>query len=116
MQQDPSNITGQIDDTTSALKGGLTSIPLDVAAGVISKWQSTLQGSGSPALESIATDLGMLSDHLSGGTADGASIGQLLSGLGDKVSAAASTQSGVVMSSLTQLGSALSSAGSQLMS
>lgn len=116
MQQDSSNITDQLDDTTSALKSGLTSIPLDVAAGVVSKWQSTLGSSGNPALESIASDLGLLGKQLSGGSLNAQTVGQLLTGLSDKVAAAASTQSGVVMSGLTQLSSALSSAGSQLLS
>ena len=116
MQQQTSSgdIGSQIDDTTSALSGGLTSVPLDAAASLVSKWHSTLKGTGNAHLESIADDLAHLGKHLTAGGFDPKELGTLLSGLGTKVTTVAGTQSGMVATSLTKLSAALSSAGSQL--
>lgn len=119
MQHDSSNmgdITEKIDKTTGALNGGLTSLPLNMATDVITRWQGALGGSDNLEIQSIAGDLGQLKEQLSGGDLNAGTVGQLLSGLGEKVSMVAASQSGMVSTSLTQLGMALSSAGSQLLS
>jgi len=113
-QSSSGGIESQIDDTTSALSGGLTAVPLSAASSLISKWESTLKGSGNAGLESISEELGHLGTHLSGGSLDAKKVGEHLTSLSSKVSTVAGTQSGMVSSSLSKLSSALSSAGSQL--
>jgi ABC-type transporter Mla subunit MlaD len=100
-----------LDTTISALQGGLTSIDATTAVSVIDTWQQTLSGAG---LTDIADDLGQLKTALTSSNLDGAQIGEILSRLGSKTSAAAGTAPAEYESRLQQLGQLLSQSGTSL--
>jgi hypothetical protein len=104
---DTTQLSSELDATISALQQGLTAIPADQAVAVISSWQQKLQGTD------LAEDLGELKTALSnGGT--GASIGQILTDLGEDTTETASGASGEIAQKLQQLGSLLKQAGGSL--
>jgi hypothetical protein len=112
--QDDTTLVGRTITANTALKGGLTSVPIETAVSLVGSIQRDLAATGSPALESIASDLGELGNELGMGTVDGARVGAVLRRLGPKVTTAAATQTGAVASTLRSLGSQLRSAGQQL--
>ncbi len=99
-----------VDETISALKGGLTAIPLDAAIANIEDWQAQLGGSSDAAVQDISSQLGELKTALQADTIDGTEVGGLLVRLGKGTTAAAGGDSG-----LTELGSVLTQAGNGLL-
>ena len=104
----------ELDDTISALSGGITSLSPTTAISNIEGWESKLQATGKPALTGIAADLNALRAELSSGRLDGAAIGQLLSSLGKSTTDVADEADESNKGKLTTLGSLLTKAGSAL--
>lgn len=103
--------TPTVDETISALEGGLTNIPLDAALANIEGWQGTLEGSGDPELQELGGLLGDLALELQAETLNPAEIGNLLSSLGEGTSTAAESAGD---NGLARLGTLLSDAGDSL--
>ena len=102
-----------VDETISALQGGLTSVPIDAAVANIEGWQSQLEGSDDPIVQGIVTSLGELSTALQADTVNSTEVGNLLTSLGaDTISAAEDAGDG----QLTNLGNLLLEAGTSLVS
>ncbi len=70
--------------TVSALKNGLTSLPLGSAMDNTETWQQQLLQSGQPEFQDIAREIGNLQSLLTNGTFDAAAIARSLSMLGDQ--------------------------------
>ena len=104
----------ELDGTISALSGGITALNPATAVSNIESWKSQLEAAGTPALTSIAKDLGSLHGLLTSGSLDGAAIGQLLHKLGEATSATASGAAAASQDKLSTLGSLLTKAGSAL--
>lgn len=100
-----------LDETLNALQGGLSAVSPSAAVANIDNWHKTLSGAG---LTDIAGDLADLKNLLTSGNLDGKAIGKVLSSLGQKTTASASSAPAADMSKLTQLGSVLSGAGKSL--
>ena len=100
-----------VEGTISALKGGLTSLPVDAAVANIEGWQNTLEGSDDPVVQGIVTKLGQLSTALQADTIQDAKISNLLTGLGADTLATAKSAGN---DQLTQLGNLLLNAGTSL--
>ena len=89
--------------TVSALKNGLTSLPLGSAMDNAETWQQQLLQSGEPALQDVARELGKLQSMLSDGELAPAAIGRSLAILGDQTGQAAATASAECRKPLTEL-------------
>lgn len=98
-------MAADLNGTISALKGGLTSIPAEAAVSNIETWEKDLKD----AAPEIATLLGQLKTALTSGSATPASLGKLLTSLGEKTSSAAAGSKEV-----EELGSLLKKAASSL--
>jgi hypothetical protein len=98
----------------SALRGGLTSVPVGTAVPLIDAIRRDLAATGNPALRSIARDLDALSTELGASEVNGARVGAVLRRVGPKVTSAARSQRGVVRTTLQSLGRQLTAAGRQL--
>ncbi len=97
-----------LETTISALQKGLTSIPAEQAVAVIDSWQQQLEGTD------LAEDLGQLKSALVSGTANGTSLAEMLTDIGEDTSEAATTANGDVAAKVKQLGQLLSQAGKSL--
>ena len=107
--------TSTLDGTISALRGGLTSIPVDAAAANIKSWQDQLSGSDDPLVQGIATELDNLNTALQADTVDSAEVGNLLATLGsDTVSVAEDAEDAQLKAQLIELGNLLLSASTSL--
>ena len=103
--------TPEVDDTISALQGGITSLSPAAAVGNIDMWHEKLSGLG---LSDIASDLGELKTALTSGNLDGKQIGAIMSRVGQKTMDSASQAPAADMPKLQQLGSMLSGVGKTL--
>lgn len=74
--------------TLSALKNGLTSLPMGSAMDNTETWQQLFLQSGQPGLQDIAREIGNLQSLLTSGTLNATAIGRSLSMLGDQTSQA----------------------------
>ncbi len=108
-----STSTSEIDQTISALKGGLTSVPATTAVSVIDSFEGQVRGLGATE---IADNLAKLKQLLTSGSASGSEIGSVLSQLGSQTTSAASGGDASLSSKLKELGQLLSGAGSSLSS
>ncbi len=103
--------TSELDQTISALQGGLTSVPPATAVSVIDSFEKQVSSLGATQ---IATDLSQLKELLTSGSATGPAIGKVLSQLGEQTTSAASGADATVSSKLRQLGQLLADAGKSL--
>lgn len=103
--------TTQLDQTISALEGGLTSVPPATAVSVIESFEQQVQSLGA---SEIASNLSSLKQLLTSGNATGPDIGQALTQLGSQTTSAASGADADVSSKLQQLGQLLTKAGESL--
>lgn len=101
-----------LDQTVTALEGGLTSLSPSAATSNIDSWIDTLDGNES--LGTIADGLRDLKDALTASPLDGARIGTLLTQLGSQTSDAASTADAASSAQVGRLGALLSKAGQSL--
>ena len=72
----------RLDNTLSALKGGITALALDKAVKNISGWEKALKDADKPDLEPITKDLAKLRGMLTGSDLNGEAIGKLMTKLG----------------------------------
>lgn len=107
-------LVAQLDSVNTAAKAGLTKLPASVAVPLIQSIETKLQASGRPALRSIARDLTALRTELGAATVSGPRVGAILRRVGPKVTTAAATQSGMVRTTLREIGRELTAAGRQL--
>ena len=103
--------TTELDQTISALQGGLTSVPPATAVSVIDSFEQQLQSLGK---SEIASNLSSLKQLLTSGSATGADIAQALTQLGSQTKGAASGADAALSSKLQQLGELLTEAGKSL--
>lgn len=103
--------TAKLDQTITALQGGLTSLPPTTALSVIDDFEQQLQG-----LEGneIVSNLSALKELLTSGSATGPDIGQVLIQLGSQTTNAASDAEVTIASKLQQLGQLLTQAGNSV--
>jgi hypothetical protein len=74
------------DSTVASLQGGVQRLGIEAALPVIEGWEGRLAGaSGDRELVPVAENLGALRDRLSAGDFDQATVGRLLSDIGDQV-------------------------------
>lgn len=66
------SLLGDLSGTLGALSGGLTAVPLETAAGLVGRLQTTLQGIGAPGVHEVAQSLGQLQQALVTRQLDGA--------------------------------------------
>ncbi|WP_046244116.1 hypothetical protein [Hymenobacter terrenus] len=72
--------------TVSALKNGLTSLPLGSAMDNTETWQQKFLQSGEPGLQDIAREIGNLQSLLTSGALSARAIGNSLTILGNQTS------------------------------
>ncbi|MBD2769846.1 hypothetical protein IC235_18305 [Hymenobacter sp. BT664] len=101
--------------TVSALKNGLTSLPLGSAIDNAETWQQQLLQSGEPGLKDIAREIGNLQSLLSGGLLSARSIGNSLTILGSQTSQASAQAPAELKKPLTKLADLLRQRGSDLL-
>ena len=104
--------TAELDQTISALQGGLTSVPPATAVSVIESFETQVKSLGATQ---IASGLAELKQLLTSGSATGPAIGKVLSQLGEQTASSASGADATVAAKLKQLGELLSKAGASLM-
>ena len=104
-----SNDNPTVEGTVSALKGGVTSLPLGAALANIEGWQTKLEASDDPAVQALSAQLGELSAALQTQPIDPAEVGRLMTSLGEGTSGVAGGDS-----QLEGLGTLLKQAGSAL--
>ena len=93
--------------TVSALKNGLTSLPLGSAMDNTETWQQQFLQSDEPGLQDIAREIGNLQSLLSGGVLAPAAIGRSLAILGDQTGQAATSAAAEFKKPLTELADSL---------
>ena len=101
--------------TISALKNGLTSLPLGSAMDNTETWQQQFLQSGLPGLQDIAREIGNLQSLLSGGVLSARTIGSSLSMLGDQTSQASAQAPADLKRPLVELADLLRRHGSDLL-
>ena len=101
--------------TVSALKNGLTSLPLGSAMDNTETWQQQFLQSGQPGLQDIAREIGNLQSLLSGGALSARAIGNLLTMLGNQTSEASAQASADLQKPLVELADLLRRHGSDLL-
>ena len=104
--------TTELDQTISALEGGLTSVPPATAVSVIDSFEQQVQSLGA---SEIASNLSALKQLLTSGSATGSDIGQVLVQLGSQTTSTASSADASISSKLQQLGQLLTEAGNSLL-
>lgn len=97
-----------LDTTISALRRGLTSIPVDQAIAVINSWQQQLSGTD------LAEDLDELKLAITSNNGDRSALADILIDLGEDTSDAATNLSGDVAAKVKQLAKLLTEAGESL--
>jgi hypothetical protein len=100
--------------TISALKNGLTSLPLGSAMDNTETWQQQFLQSGLPGLQDIAREIGNLQSLLTSGSLSSAAIGRSLSMLGDQTSQASNQAPTDTKKSLIELADLLRRHGGDL--
>ena len=101
--------------TISALKNGLTSLPLGSAMDNTETWQQQLLHSGEPSLQDVARELGNLQSLLSGGAFSARAIGDSLTMLGNQTSEASADASADLKKPLVELADLLRRHGGDLL-
>ena len=101
--------------TISALKNGLTSLPLGSAMDNTETWQQQFLQSGLPGLQDIAREIGNLQSLLTGGALSARAIGSSLSMLGDQTSQASAQAAAELKKPLLELADLLRRHGSDLL-
>ena len=101
--------------TISALKNGLTSLPLGSAMDNTETWQQQFLQSGLPGLQDIAREIGNLQSLLTGGVLSARAIGHSLSMLGDQTSQASAQAPADLKKPLVELADLLRRHGSDLL-
>ena len=101
--------------TISALKNGLTSLPLGSAMDNIETWQQQFLQSGQPGLQDIAREIGNLQSLLTSGALSARTIGNSLSKLGTQTSEASAQASPDLKKPLLELADLLRRHGSDLL-
>ena len=81
-----------IDETVSALDGGVRNLAMNVALNQIEGWRLRLEATGVPELQPIADGLVRLQNHLASGEVDAGAVGGPLADLGEGVRGVASTE------------------------
>lgn len=103
-----------LDQTLSALDGGLAGLSPSAATATIDGWIDTLAGNES--LAGIADGLRSLKTALTASPLDGARIGDLLVRLGAQTRSAAATADPAASAKVARLGGLLENAGTALSS
>lgn len=101
--------------TVSALKNGLTSLPLGSAMDNAETWQQQLLQSGQPGLQDVAREIGNLQSLLSSGALSATAIGNSLAMLGDQTSQASAQAPADLKKPLVELADLLRRHGSSLL-
>jgi hypothetical protein len=101
--------------TISALKNGLTSLPLGSAMDNTETWQQQFLQSGQPGLQDIAREIGNLQSLLTSGALSALAIGNSLSMLGDQTSQASAQAPNDLKKPLMELADLLRRHGSDLL-
>ena len=101
--------------TVSALRNGLTSLPLGSAMDNTETWQQQLLQSGQPGLQDVARELGNLQSLLSSGVFSATTIGNSLSMLGNQTSEASAHAPADLKKPLTELADLLRRHGGDLL-
>jgi hypothetical protein len=105
-------LLGDAQAVMQVLSGGLTSVPLEAAAGLVGRVQRTLQGLGTPGVQEVAQSLGQLQQALVTRQLDDA--GGLLSRLAAQTMDVAEQQRGFVGERLRSLSGLLTRGSEQL--
>ena len=101
--------------TISALKNGLTSLPLGSAMDNTETWQQQFLQSGQPGLQDIAREIGNLQSLLTSGLLSARAIGTSLTMLGDQTSQASAQAPADVKKHLVELADLLRRHGGDLL-
>ena len=101
--------------TISALKNGLTSLPLGSAMDNTETWQHQFLQSGEPGLQDIAREIGNLQSLLSSGTLSATALGNSLSMLGDQTGEVSANAADDLKKPLTELADLLRRHGGDLL-
>lgn len=101
--------------TVSALKNGLTSLPLGSAMDNTETWQQQFLQSGEPGLQDIAREIGNLQSMLTSGVLNPTAIGNSLTLLGDQTSQASAQAPDDAKKPLVELADLLRRHGSDLL-
>ncbi|MDO7846423.1 hypothetical protein Q5H92_08650 [Hymenobacter sp. M29] len=101
--------------TISALKNGLTSLPLGSAMDNTETWQQQFLQSGLPGLQDIAREIGNLQSLLTSGALSATAIGNSLSMLGDQTSQVSKQAADDLKKPLQELADLLRKHGSDLL-
>ncbi|MFC6225417.1 hypothetical protein ACFP2F_19370 [Hymenobacter artigasi] len=101
--------------TVSALRNGLTSLPLGSAMDNTETWQQQFLQSGEPGLQDIAREIGNLQSLLSSGVLSSTAIGNSLSMLGDQTGEISATAPAELKKPLTELADLLRRHGGDLL-
>ena len=105
----------QLNATVSALRNGLTSLPLGSAIDNAETWQQLFLQSGEPALQDIGREMGNLESLLSSGTLGAQAIGDSLTMLGIQTSEVSAQAPAELKKPLTELADLLRRHGSDLL-
>jgi hypothetical protein len=101
--------------TVSALKNGLTSLPLGSAIDNAETWQQEFMQSGEPALQDLGRELGNLQSILNSGALGATDIGNSLSMLGSQTAQVSAQAPPEIRKPLTELADLLRRHGSDLL-
>ena len=101
--------------TVSALKNGLTSLPLGSAMDNTETWQQQFLQSGEPGLQDIAREIGNLQSLLTNGALSAKAIGNSLTMLGTQTSDASALAPDELKKPLVELADLLRRHGSDLL-
>jgi hypothetical protein len=101
--------------TVSALRNGLTSLPLGSAMDNTETWQQQFLQSGEPGLQDIGRELGNLQSLLSSGALSATAIGDTLTMLGNQTSQLSAQAPDDVKKPLIELADLLRRHGSELL-
>ena len=101
--------------TVSALRNGLTSLPLGSAMDNTETWQQQFLQSGEPGLQDIAREIGNLQSLLSSGVLSSTAIGNSLSMLGDQTGEISANAPDDLKKPLTELADLLRRHGGDLL-
>ena len=108
-------IRAALDSTVASLQGGVQRLGIEAALPVIEGWERRLAASGDPELAPVAENLGALRGQLSADDFDQATVGRLLSDLGDQAQRIANSDIQIeVADKLSQLSVLLSTEGDSL--
>ena len=101
--------------TVSALKNGLTSLPLGSAMDNTETWQQNFLQSGQPGLQDIAREIGNLQSLLTSGALSATASGNSLTMLGNQTSQASAQAAPDVKKPLLELADLLHKHGGDLL-